>query len=400
MMDASLKDEPSGGAVPSCDAPPAANDSTASTSSVLTAAHQVEQAKESTPVLLYPISINSAVSLSPVFRDNKSSHVGGREEARKAGGPRGYTEAVSTSSEFTHRAIVHLIEAMHRCWDVYGSRERSRLFQSVQSELENLGHSLPVEKIRRKWNNLIVTYKRVKERSRLGGGRAKTSWEYFEMMDKVLGKAKIDQRGPASATLVGFATTAKAAVRSEERQSHSVPVAAVATPCLLPNGLFTTPPQIPTLVTSPLLCNIPPNPKPNPNPSLNPSLNPSPSPARSSDSPMPSVSPKPASRVVRQPLKRRLRHLQLSSVASRMAQQQQGQAGERTALLRGFLTGQEERARLEDQRMRKKDARERRQERTLNSMSEALGRMATALELISSKQDTIIALLQRLADKH
>lgn len=105
-----------------------------------------------------------------------------REEARKGTVPaRGCPEAVSTSSEFTHRAIVHLIEAMHRCWDVYGSHERSRLFQNVQSELENLGHSLPVEKIRRKWNNLIVTYKRVKERSRLGRGQAKTSWEYFEV---------------------------------------------------------------------------------------------------------------------------------------------------------------------------------------------------------------------------
>ncbi|KAI4872369.1 hypothetical protein NFI96_010131 [Prochilodus magdalenae] len=365
-MDASLKDEPSGSVVASCAASPAAHDSTASTSSVLTA-HQVEQAKEPTPVLLFGL----------------------KEEARKAGGARGYTEAVSTSSEFTHRAIVHLIEAMHRCWDVYGSRERSRLFQSVQSELENLGHSLPVEKIRRKWNNLIVTYKRVKERSRLGGGRAKTSWEYFEMMDKVLGKTKMDQRGPASATLVGFATTAKAAVRSEERQAHSVSVAAVATPCLLPNGLFTTPSQIPTLVTSPVLCNVPPKPNPKPNPS----------PSCSTDSAMPSVPPKPGPKIMRQPLKRRLRHLQLSSVASRIAQQQ-GQSGERTALLRNFLTSQEERAHLEDQRQRKKDARERRQEKTLSSMSEALGRMATALELISSKQDTIIALLQRLADKH
>lgn len=104
-----------------------------------------------------------------------------REETRKGTAARGYPEAVSTSSEFTHRAIVHLIEAMHRCWDMYGSHERSRLFQNVQSELENLGHSLPVEKIRRKWNNLIVTYKRVKERSRLGRGQAKTSWEYFEV---------------------------------------------------------------------------------------------------------------------------------------------------------------------------------------------------------------------------
>ncbi|CAB1415642.1 unnamed protein product [Pleuronectes platessa] len=32
-------------------------------------------------------------------------------------------------------------------------------------------------------------------------------------------------------------------------------------------------------------------------------------------------------------------------------------------------------------------------------MAESLGRIATALELLSSKQDTVIALLQRLADR-
>ncbi|XP_060794947.1 uncharacterized protein si:ch1073-357b18.4 isoform X2 [Neoarius graeffei] len=358
-MDVSLKIESSESVVsPSGDESPAATESTASISSVI-AAHHVEQLKEPTPVLLF-------VS---------------REEARKGTAARGYPEAVSTSSEFTHHAIVHLIEAMHRCWDVYGSHERSRLFQNVQHELENLGHSLPVEKIRRKWNNLIVTYKRVKERSRLGRGQAKTSWEYFEMMDKVLGKAKINQSDPASTTLVGFATTT--AVRSEEDQPHSVSVAAVATPCLLPSGLFTTPSQIPTLVTSPMLCNTSQNP----------------SPPCSTDSSIPTVSPKPTSKITRQPLKRRFRHLQLGSVASRFAQQQ-GHAGERTALLRNFITSHEERAHQDEQRQRKKDARERRQERTLGSMAEAMGRIATALELISSKQDTIIALLQRLSDKH
>lgn len=102
---------------------------------------------------------------------------------------------------------------------------------------------------------------------------------------------------------------------------------------------------------------------------------------------------------MRQPLKRKFRPLRLGSVASRITQQQ-GQAGERTVLLRNFISSHEERARLEEQRHCKKDARERRQERTLGNMAETLGKMATALELISSKQDTIIALLQRLADKH
>lgn len=97
---------------------------------------------------------------------------------------RGPSEAVSSSSEFTHDAIMLLIEAMAARWDLYGQRERSRLFQSVQQELEGHGYPLPVERIRRKWNNLIVTYKRVKERCR-GRGQARTSWEYYEVRSEL-----------------------------------------------------------------------------------------------------------------------------------------------------------------------------------------------------------------------
>lgn len=85
------------------------------------------------------------------------------------------------SPEFSYQAIVYLIEAVGRRWSLYGTRERSQLFQSVQKELEEQGHCLPVEKIRRKWNNLIVTYKRVKYRGR-ETGQARTSWEYFEVL--------------------------------------------------------------------------------------------------------------------------------------------------------------------------------------------------------------------------
>lgn len=108
---------------------------------------------------------------------------GGQDVLHVAAGPvvvRGPNEAVSSSSEFTHDAIMLLIEAMAARWDLYGQRERSRLFQSVQQELEGHGYPLPVERIRRKWNNLIVTYKRVKERCR-GRGQARTSWEYYEV---------------------------------------------------------------------------------------------------------------------------------------------------------------------------------------------------------------------------
>uniref|UniRef100_W5N0F1 Myb/SANT-like DNA-binding domain-containing protein n=1 Tax=Lepisosteus oculatus TaxID=7918 RepID=W5N0F1_LEPOC len=89
------------------------------------------------------------------------------------------------SSEFTHQCILQLIEAVGKRWDMYSARERTRLFHNVQQELEALGHTFTMERIRRKWNNLVVTYKRVKDRSR-ETGQAKTTWEYYEMMDALL----------------------------------------------------------------------------------------------------------------------------------------------------------------------------------------------------------------------
>lgn len=89
-------------------------------------------------------------------------------------------KTLPSGSDFSSKAVLCLIEAVGRRWGLYETRERSQLFQSVQEEMASKGHVLPVEKIRRKWNNLIVTYKRVKDRSR-ETGHAKTSWEFFDV---------------------------------------------------------------------------------------------------------------------------------------------------------------------------------------------------------------------------
>lgn len=64
-----------------------------------------------------------------------------------------------------------------------------------------------------------------------------------------------------------------------------------------------------------------------------------------------------------------------------------------------ILKRQEEQYCLDRVARRRVEAREKRRERREVRMAESLGRIATALELLSSKQDTVIALLQRLADR-
>jgi len=68
-------------------------------------------------------------------------------------------------------------------------------------------------------------------------------------------------------------------------------------------------------------------------------------------------------------------------------------------LFQEVMKRQEEHAYLDRVARRRVEAREKRRERREVRMSESLGRIATALELLSSKQDTVIALLQRLADR-
>lgn len=68
-------------------------------------------------------------------------------------------------------------------------------------------------------------------------------------------------------------------------------------------------------------------------------------------------------------------------------------------LVQEILQRHEEQAHVDRVARRRTDAREKRRERREVRMAESLGRIATALELLSSKQDTIIALLQRLADR-
>lgn len=88
----------------------------------------------------------------------------------------------------------------------------------------------------------------------------------------------------------------------------------------------------------------------------------------------------------------------LTTVASgQMQKQNEWQTN--TMLFQEILQRHEEQAYTDRVARRRTEAREKRRERREVRMAESLGRIATALELLSSKQDTIIALLQRLADR-
>ncbi|XP_066563297.1 uncharacterized protein LOC136751523 [Amia ocellicauda] len=288
--------------------------------------------------------------------------------------------------EFSPQAIVQLIQAVGRRWEQYSTRERGRLFQGVQQELAQNGLAFPLDRIRRKWNNLLVTYKRVRERGRYTG-QPKTTWEYYEMMDALLsGSSKVQvAEGTTAITTSSIAST-----------STMVPPSATANAALsLAASLLSLPSLLPSLPSSPLS-----PPPPSTSCSTNPDPpNPAPQPPASA-SPAPQDGPS----SLAQPRRLAARHRKLKrpavDTAAAFLAQQHSQAERRTGLLQSFLAAQEERGRAEEEWRRREEERERRRERRERRALGTLGRLVNTLELLSSKQDTVIALLQRLADRH
>ncbi|XP_021413154.2 uncharacterized protein LOC110486112 isoform X1 [Oncorhynchus mykiss] len=362
----------------------------------------------SKPIVLYPVSADCFFSSNVTSADGKTI-------LKIAPAP--VMTLPTSSPEFSSQAIVYLIEAVGCRWSLYGTRERSQLFQSVQKELEEQGHCLPVEKIRRKWNNLIVTYKRVKYRGR-ETGQARTSWEYFEMMDAMLGDT-IGAETTSSPTLV--TSIPKVNVATETTKTEQKPLllphgnlitACTRTLTLVPSSL---PLHTPVPSTLPLYTFVrsPPTPVCSSLPLPNPLDTPSPRIANNTDPVQPNPSPAPVaqppaschfpSNLSRVHLRRKKRGCfssstsKGSSITSPLVQQQK--RGEGTSLLQEFLRRQEGHAEEEQVCRSRAEAQGRRYERREVCMAESLGRMATALELLSSKQDTVIALLQRLAER-
>ncbi|KAK7939836.1 hypothetical protein WMY93_003162 [Mugilogobius chulae] len=338
-----------------------------------------------------------------------------------------------SGSDFSSKAVLCLIEAVGRRWGLYDTRERSQLFQSVQEEMASKGHVLPVEKIRRKWNNLIVTYKRVKDRSR-ETGHAKTSWEFFDLMDATLcdtvgsqiitnkrtkpsnpscpqpvTKIVVKPHIPQTTSILHPNSTTTPATESKASAS---PASSVTTVTISPTSSADIKPLIflnGDIVTSglhsPAISSSSASQKTSTVATSAANIDLSKARYISCKTPSFSSSILPL-RLSSTPLSKNISNvstsnscLSSSTSGTEVIHKGSEEQNATVALVREVLKRQEEQAYLDQVARRRMEAREKRRERREQRMAESLGRVATALELLSSKQDTVIALLQRLADK-
>ncbi|XP_066552776.1 uncharacterized protein LOC136718890 [Amia ocellicauda] len=88
----------------------------------------------------------------------------------------------------THETTLLLLESARRHWDLY-NHQRTQMFINILQDFQLCGHDTTVEKLKKKWNNLLVTYKRAKDRIR-ESGQTQITWVFFEAMDSLLSKAQ------------------------------------------------------------------------------------------------------------------------------------------------------------------------------------------------------------------
>lgn len=90
-------------------------------------------------------------------------------------------------ADFNHTATLLLIEFIRQRFQRFLLiHSRAAVYREVQEELCFRGFSFTIEKIRRKWNNLITTYRRIKEKNS-EDPKVKIMWDYFQLLDDLLG---------------------------------------------------------------------------------------------------------------------------------------------------------------------------------------------------------------------
>ncbi|XP_054744187.1 uncharacterized protein LOC129248596 [Anastrepha obliqua] len=102
-----------------------------------------------------------------------------------------YASMMSDENDYLSTSEVKLILRVRlsmECEFASGRRKKSVLWNKVVEEIKKVNNDLKIDGqiARRKFSNLLVTYKRIKKRNN-SSGREATSWLHFEDFDEVYG---------------------------------------------------------------------------------------------------------------------------------------------------------------------------------------------------------------------
>ncbi|XP_047489450.1 uncharacterized protein LOC125039492 isoform X2 [Penaeus chinensis] len=146
-------------------------------------------------------------------------------------------------ADFNHTATLLLIEFIRQRFQRFLLiHSRAVVYREVQEELCFRGFSFTIEKIRRKWNNLITTYRRIKEKNS-EDPKVKIMWDYFQLLDDLLGTTVLTVP-PECEVQSGNSSGSKGPVAPQSTlQTEEVPLTKPASPAKAsaPSKLASTP---------------------------------------------------------------------------------------------------------------------------------------------------------------
>ncbi|KAI9533954.1 hypothetical protein NQZ68_018322 [Dissostichus eleginoides] len=110
--------------------------------------------------------------------------------------PSSRSEHLDSTQDFTHNTILLLLDLTKTHQHVY-YRNKPGFYKLIQRQFTKEGYSFSSDKIRKKLNNLLTTYKRAKDRS-ASTGEGKITWEYYGIMDNLFGKCTVGSAPPGT----------------------------------------------------------------------------------------------------------------------------------------------------------------------------------------------------------
>lgn len=99
------------------------------------------------------------------------------------------TAVDNKNEDFNHTATLLLIELIRERFQKFLIiHTRPAVYKEVQEEMCFRGFSFSLEKIRKKWNDLITSYQKIKERKHKNDDLCEqVSWDYYQVLDDLLG---------------------------------------------------------------------------------------------------------------------------------------------------------------------------------------------------------------------
>ncbi|KAI4830595.1 hypothetical protein KUCAC02_002214, partial [Chaenocephalus aceratus] len=279
--------------------------------------------------------------------------------------PSSRSEHLEATQDFTHNTILLLLDLTKTHQPVY-YHSKPGFYKILQRQFSKEGYSFSSDKICKKLNNLLTTYKRAKDRC-TSTGEGNITWEYYGIMDNLFGRCGVGSAPPGTLVSTPLFPTASQPSTTLLCASEAQPGPSMTLPTTLPCASEGQPGPSMTLPTT-LPCAS--EGQPGPSMTLPTTL-----PCASEAQPGPSMT---------------LPTTQPRSIRSRVSHPSfydlyEAHSERRTSALETLVRPEQERRRRLKERNRR---------RFETKMLTAMGEVVSQLKSIGSQQERIIELLQ------